>query len=234
MVQIPLTADTEITAFGRDLGSGTTFPASGPAGTSLRRGDVCFRTDYGGLFIWTGAAWRQRGPCELTNAQRLALVTAGLHVDFRVWETDKLREWLWTGTAWIPMLGEDWTLFPVVGAPYLIHNNLTTGLDAVPSGQPGTPGMQYRREGNRVFLRGIAFTNAAIAASTNGSVTLSGAALPAACIPAVAALLMVPYELGTTTSVIRLNLGTNGFLYPPKALNSGVYLFFDGLSYSLT
>lgn len=93
----------QLTAFGRDLGSGATFPTLAPDGSALRRGDAFGHTTYG-LHFWGGAAWRQRGPLEVTATQRAALSTAGLYNGFQVFETDTYRTWQWNG-AWGIILG---------------------------------------------------------------------------------------------------------------------------------
>lgn len=85
---------TDYTTFGRNRGSGTSLPA-----TDLRRGDLYFHTDRG-LFVYTGVAWRQDRPHELTKAQRTALDTIGLHGGYQVYETDTDRTWQWSGAKW--------------------------------------------------------------------------------------------------------------------------------------
>jgi len=97
--RIDLTTDAELASFGRDLGAGTVLPTVAADGSALRRGDAYQHTNWG-LHFWTGSAWRQRGPHELTAAQRTALVTTGLYAGFQVFETDTQRRWSWSGTAW--------------------------------------------------------------------------------------------------------------------------------------
>lgn len=122
MVQIPLTADSEITAFGRDLGTGPALPATGPASSALRRGDAFYHSTYGALFLWNGTAWRSRGPGELTKTQRTALA-AGPYSGFQVFETDTGRTWQWTGTFWQFIAGTK---------PNVVFH-LTTGAGAIPN-----------------------------------------------------------------------------------------------------
>lgn len=94
--------DGALTPFGRDLGSGVAFPASGPSSSALRRGDAYFHSTYGALFLWNGTAWRARGPGELTAAQRGALAT-GPYAGFEVFETDTKLSWRWDGAAWVAL-----------------------------------------------------------------------------------------------------------------------------------
>lgn len=63
-----LVATDDLTAFGRDLGSGTTPPASGQ-----RRGDVYEHTTLG-LLVWTGSVWRQ---ATWSDSGWVALAVAG-------------------------------------------------------------------------------------------------------------------------------------------------------------
>lgn len=103
-MQTPLAASADLTAFGRDLGSGVAFPASGPSGSVLRRGDVFLRTDLGtngSLWTYVGGAsgsagWTHKGPIICTAATRPAVTYAGL----RIFETDTKRSWTYDGTGW--------------------------------------------------------------------------------------------------------------------------------------
>lgn len=106
MPRLPLAVPANLTAFGRDLGAGTAFPAAAPDGSALRRNDAYYHTTYGALFLWNGTGWRTRGPGELTAAQRIALVTANIpYAGFQVYETDTSRTYQWAGTAWVKLPG---------------------------------------------------------------------------------------------------------------------------------
>jgi hypothetical protein len=93
VARIPLTPLDPSGSSPRDRGFGTVFPT-----TDLRRGDIYLHTSLG-LHFYTGSAWRQRGPHELTATQRAALDTSALYPGYRVYETDTQRTWHWTGSG---------------------------------------------------------------------------------------------------------------------------------------
>jgi hypothetical protein len=131
----------------------------------------------------------------------------------------------WNGTAWVAVksTSADWALVPLT-AP-MTQNNLAA--DGVVPG-PGTPGWQYRREGDRVFFRGVAYSNAAI--GNDGILAI----LPAEVRPPVIAFLPTWWELGAGKGTTRLDVSPNGNIYAKTGLSVNTYLFTDGLSYPLS
>lgn len=104
MTRIVLPNTGDLTAFGRDLGTGTALPATGPGASALRRGDVYQHTGLGCLMGYTGTAWRQAEvPTVATVAARDAISTtysAALYDGFTVWVSDRRTRSTWTGAAW--------------------------------------------------------------------------------------------------------------------------------------
>jgi hypothetical protein len=94
---------------GRDLGSGTAFPASGPSGTTLHRGDAYYHTGLACLMVYNGSSWRQAHVSAVADgAARGAISTSysgALHPGFRVRQADTGATWEWAGTAWAAQLG---------------------------------------------------------------------------------------------------------------------------------
>lgn len=76
-------------------GAGTVFPVN----AALKTGDTFQHTNWG-LHFYNGTTWRQRGRHELTDAQRVALPTAGLYAGYQVFCTDTGFSWQWSGTKW--------------------------------------------------------------------------------------------------------------------------------------
>lgn len=101
---------------GHHWGSGAVFPASG-----MGPGDSFLHTAYG-LHFYNGTAWRQRGPHELTAAQRTALATVGLYDGYEVYETDTTARARWDATAGVWLLYDaKWQTF----TPRLATTNAT-------------------------------------------------------------------------------------------------------------
>jgi hypothetical protein len=128
MAQVTLAGLADLNSLARDLGTGTSLPASGPVSSPLRRGDVYNHTVLGTMY-WNGTAWRQvGGPVNAANAAaRTAISTtyaAVIYLGYKVRQLDSGNTWEWSGSAWgaIP----DHT-FPVATARQTV---VQTGLAA--------------------------------------------------------------------------------------------------------
>lgn len=103
---MPIAAESELTSFGRDLGTGAAFPVTGPEGSALRRGDVFLRTDLGtngSLWTYVGGSagsggWVHKGPITCTSTTRPG---SALYGGLAIFETDTNRMWQRAGTAWV-------------------------------------------------------------------------------------------------------------------------------------
>lgn len=112
MVQVSLTTDDELTAFGRDLGTGTALPGAAGDGSALRRGDVYLHTGLGSLMVWNGAAWKQATTSGSDPAGLTANYTAILPFGFRTLYNS--IQYTWNGTAFLVTGGGPgaWQLAP--------------------------------------------------------------------------------------------------------------------------
>jgi hypothetical protein len=208
-----------------------------PSGTSVKRGDTAWYSPYNVMVMYDGTNWRQ------AEIQTVAVGGTGVaDPSIPGFYPGQLRDHAtfgqqrWNGTNWVPVksTSADWALWPVVGAPFFVHNNISVAGDAAVPGV-GAPGMQYRREGDRVFLRGSAFAQSALGASTAaGGNPYSSGPVAAEFRPPIIAYLDCYYELSTSSGMIRMAVANNGYLYSSKAMAINTYVIFDGLSYSLS
>jgi hypothetical protein len=123
-------------------GSGTAFPAAG-AGP----GDSYLHTAWG-LHFYNGTGWRQRGPHELTAAQRAALTTVGLYDGYEVYETDTQARARWDAAS------GSWLLFDSKWQSY------TPGMlvgASVPTIGAGALLGHYFRQGRLISLDGYLY-----------------------------------------------------------------------------
>jgi hypothetical protein len=144
--------------YGRDMGTGTSLPASGN-----RRGDVYYHTGLTSLMVYTGSAWRQVGISTVADATARAAISTNystlLHSGFEVIETDTTRTWSWSGTVWQWVGGgvdpAAWTL-PTLNSPW------TNYL------YPDYQQARYRKTGSgMVYIEGlIKGTGTAVASGT--------------------------------------------------------------------
>ena len=99
IAQLPDAAatDSELTAFARDRGAGTTLPT-----TDLRRGDVYYHTGVTCLMRYNGTAWRQAEvPSVVGNTARQAMITnylSVLHSGFQIFHEGHGLVQTWGGT----------------------------------------------------------------------------------------------------------------------------------------
>lgn len=126
-----------------------------------------------------------------------------------------------------------WMLFPLVGDPWL-GNVLVT---SVSTGSPPYSNVQYRREGDRMVMRGWARSVNGIPAAANGSSPVTTAAgVPAEYRPAYPTTLWPATDnppTGAGSGVLRIELGPNGQMNAVRALAAGGYLNFDQVSWPI-
>lgn len=106
MTRLVLPNTGDLTAFGRDLGTGTALPTTGPGSSALRRGDAYFHTGLTCLMVYNGTAWRQAHLSVVADDAAVAAIATTystiLHEGFRARSAATDIESSWTGTAFWP------------------------------------------------------------------------------------------------------------------------------------
>ena len=206
-------------------GNGTVFPTD-PA---VKGGDSYRHTNWG-LHFYSNGAWRQRGPHELTNAQRLALVTAGLYSGFRVFETDTGRTYLWN----LALGGGAGLWGQVDGPPEQYPIAFAAGYQGyAPTGW--LPATVYKR-GRECWMEGL--INATAATSLTSGTTYTLGTVPAAVTPVASAQAIVAMYAGTApvqqTANLRVDPNLNVSMIPMATTNSNWNLSVLGLRWQTT
>lgn len=144
------TKPADLTSLARDLGTGTTWPTTGPSSSALRRGDTYYHTAVAQLGVYTGAAWRLIGPGTVaTIVARDALTWAYKGMEVIVTADGLMYEYQNTFLGWTRPWNQAWG--ELLSVNLALSQNATGGYVEYGAGIVGIP------KGRKLRIRGRSF-----------------------------------------------------------------------------